>query len=115
MKRTRTGIVSLFLALFSSMAAAEPAIEESLLGLRVSSKGISYFVYSGGCTQKSDFQVYVLESYPVQLQLVRLKPDVCKVLVPDGVRIFFRWDEIGLQKGMPFRINNPVQAFTVPG
>lgn len=115
MKHLMTGIISLLLAASTTSAAAQATGEESLLGLRVTSKGIAYYVYSGGCTDKSDFQVYMLESYPVQLQLVRTKPDVCKVYVPDGVKIFFRWDEIGLQPGMPFRVRNPLQSFTVPG
>jgi hypothetical protein len=115
MKRLLTGIFSLLLALSNTAASAEPTAEEALLGLRVSSKGITYYVYSGGCTQKSDFQVYSLESYPVQLLLVRTKPDVCKVYVPDGVKIFFRWDEVGLQQGMPFRVKNLLNSFTVPG
>ncbi len=115
MKRVLTGIFSLLLTLSNTSASAEAKSEESLLGLRVTSQGIAYYVYSGGCTKKSDFQVYALESYPVQLQLVRTRADHCKVLVPDGVKIFFSWDEIGLQAGMPFRVINPLQSFTVPG
>lgn len=107
------------LALANTSALAELKLEEPLLSLRVTSKGIAHYVYSGGCTKKSDFQVYVLESYPVKLQLVRTKPDVCKVYLPDGVKIFFSWDEIGMDAGMPFRVKKffaifyrtrPVQA-----
>ncbi|HYX33881.1 MAG: hypothetical protein M3Q07_08230 [Pseudobdellovibrionaceae bacterium] len=117
MKFALTGFCSLSLLLsMTTMASAHPEAirQEALLGLRVGSKGITYYVYSGGCTVKNDFQVYTLESYPPQLQLTRLKADNCKVLVPDGEEIFFTWDEVGLQKGMPFKVLNPLQAFVVP-
>ncbi len=115
MKLGLTVIASLLLALSGTVASADPRLGEPLLGLRVNSDGITYYVYSGGCTEKSDFEVNILKSSPIQLQLIRLKPDICEVYVPDGVEIFFGWDEVGLQKGMPFRVNNPLQSFTVPG
>jgi hypothetical protein len=88
---------------------------EALLGIRVTTQGLSYYVRSGGCTTKADFTVYVMESYPPQLLLKRLKPDYCKGLAPDGVEIFFRWEELGLPKGMPFKVLNPLRDFVVPG
>jgi hypothetical protein len=115
MKFALTGLVSMLIS-FTAAAMPHQAIskQDALLGLRVGSQGITYYVYSGGCTKKSDFQVYILESYPPQLQLARLKPDHCKGLVPDGETIFYTWEEVGLQKGMPFKVRNPLESFVVP-
>jgi hypothetical protein len=116
MKHRLTGIVPVLFALNTSvMAASIPQQQEALLGLRVTSKGLSYYVYSGGCTKKDDFTVNVMESYPPQLQLKRLKADDCKGLVPDGLEIFYSWEELGLPKGMPFKVLNPLKDFVVPG
>ncbi|WP_141733308.1 hypothetical protein [Oligoflexus tunisiensis] len=114
MKFVSTVLGALLLPFSSAMADLQPPRQEPLLGLRVSSKGITYFVYTAGCTQKSDFEVYTLESYPPQLNLVRIKPDTCDAYVPDGKAIFYRWEEVGLPRGFPFKVNNPVQNFVVP-
>jgi hypothetical protein len=113
MKFVSTVLGMLLLPVSTAMADVQPK-QESLLGVRVSSKGITYFVHSSGCTKKSDFELYTLESYPPQLNLVRIRPDPCDAYVPDGQAIFYRWEELGMPRGFPFKVNNPVQNFVIP-
>lgn len=72
---------------------------ERILGYSQSAEGITYQVTSGGCTEKADFEVQQLETYPVQLKLVRNEPDFCEAYFPYGTKITFTWEELGLSAG----------------
>jgi hypothetical protein len=86
---------------------------EELFGIRVDEKGIVFQVQSGGCTQKGNFEVRILESEPLQVLLVRTRPDPCDGLVPYGEKIPFSYQELGLVEGARFIVINPRKVVTV--
>ena len=87
---------------------------EPLLGLVIRRSGITFQVPSSGCTEKSDFTVEVLESFPLQLRLIRLEEDPCDAFEPLGTRIRFSYKELGMQRGDKFRVVNPLGTAEVP-
>lgn len=100
--------------LFSSIAIANPSeVSESLFGLSPGPQGLSFQVYSGGCTDKEDFQVRILESFPMQLELIRINPDYCRAYIPYGVDITYSWEDLGLRAGDKFTVINPLRITTI--
>jgi hypothetical protein len=91
----------------------KPALE-ALHGVLFGKNGIIFQVPSSGCTQKSDFDVIIQESYPLQLRLDRIHPDVCDAYLPLGKRIFFSYHELGLVSGSEVRVVNPLGKTVVP-
>lgn len=87
---------------------------ESLLGVLFNKSGIVFQVRSNGCTQKSDFKVDVMETYPLQLRLIRIQPDPCDAYVPLGERIYFKYQELSIVPGDELRVLNPLGTITVP-
>ena len=87
---------------------------EPLLGLLIRRNGILFQVSSNGCTTKDDFQVEVLESFPLQLRLIRLQEDPCDAFRPLGTRIRFSYRELGIQRGDQLRVVNPLGTVQVP-
>ena len=101
-------ILSISGLLFASGKEAQPVVEAVLNATEVE-EGISFTVFTGGCTFKDDFEVVVNESQvPATLKLVRTRPDLCLGYFPEGVEIDFTWTELGLQK-QPVWILNPLQ------
>lgn len=80
----------------------------NLLGMTYDPSGITFQVTSGGCTNKNTLEVKILETSPVQLQLVRTKPDFCEAFFPYGVQITYTFEELGLSSGSKFVISNKV-------
>lgn len=65
---------------------------------------------SNGCTEASSFAVEVSEGDgPTRLTLTRQSPDVCKVMVPDGVELRWTFEELGLKPGSAVAVTNPVR------
>jgi hypothetical protein len=89
-------------------------IIEPLMGVIFHKHGIVFQVMSSGCTQKSDFDLQVMESHPLQLSLIRTNPDSCDAYEPLGKRIFFRYDELGIPPGNKLRVVNPLGTLVVP-
>lgn len=89
-------------------------LAEPLLGFMVTRQGLDFQVTSGGCTEKADFRVDLLESYPIQLQLIRIKEDWCKALLPEGKTISFTYEELGLSERDAFSVVNPLGVMIVP-
>ncbi len=87
---------------------------ESLMGLRIRRNAIVFQVSSSGCTTKDDFKVDMLESYPVQLRLIRLNEDPCDAYEPLGTRIRFTYKELGVQRGERIHVVNPLAIVEVP-
>lgn len=87
---------------------------ESLMGLLIRQRGIMFQVSSSGCTTKDDFQLEVLESFPLQLRLVRIHEDPCDAFVPLGTRVRFKYQELGIHPGEQFRVVNPLATMEVP-
>ncbi len=91
-----------------------PSKLEPLLGLLVRKRGIVFKVASSGCTTKDDFQLEVLESFPLQLRLIRIQQDPCDAVVPLGTHVRFTYRELGIQSGEQFRVTNPLATVEVP-
>lgn len=87
---------------------------EPLMGLLIRYGGIVFQVASSGCTTKDDFQVEVLESFPLQLRLIRLQEDPCDAYLPLGTRIRFSYRELGIKSGDQLQVVNPLGIVEVP-
>ena len=103
------GVLAAIPVSINPMPAFEP-----LLGVLIRERGIVFQVASSGCTHKSDFKVDVLESFPLQIRLIRLQEDPCDAFIPLGVRIHFTYRELGIAPGDQLRVVNPLGTVTVP-
>ncbi len=107
--------VLLFIQLLSANAQAmKTHFSSEILGFEMVSDGMIFIVYSGGCTSKEDFRIDILESNPVQVNLVRLAFDPCEAYLPLGQKIKFTWDEMGLRNEQNFFLRNPIGLLTKP-
>jgi hypothetical protein len=106
-----------FLAVSSFFIASSAfsASTEMLMGVTYDSQGVTYQVFSGGCTSKRSFSVTLLETDPVGLVLTRTSEDFCEAYLPYGVTLTYSYAELGLASGDSFVIKNPLsnQAITV--
>lgn len=87
----------------------EPKIE-SLFRYSIDAEGVGFQVYSGGCTCKKSFKFitnYDADEKLTKLTLVRLYPDHCKAIAPDGAMVWYSYSEMGLEPNSPFHIENP--------
>lgn len=111
----KSAIMAIMSACFLTSVATANSLEsrESIFGLSPGPEGLSFQVYSGGCTDKEDFQIRILESFPVQLELVRINPDYCRAYIPYGVKILYSWDELGMSSGSKFSVINPLRVTTI--
>ena len=103
------GVLATIPVTIDATPAAEP-----LLGLLIRERGILFQVSSNGCTTKGDFQVDVLESFPLQLRLIRLQEDLCDAVLPLGTRILFSYRELKIQRGDQLQVVNPLGIVEVP-
>jgi hypothetical protein len=65
-------------------------------------------VGSNGCTQISNFEVRITEGDKAEIALARTKPDLCRAIVPEGVSLSWTYEELGLKKGQPVIVKNPL-------
>jgi len=80
---------------------------EPLMGFLRDANGISFQVFSGGCTSKEDFSVKEKTADGIAaLALYRLKPDYCSARYPYGVIITFTYQELGIGPGERFSVLN---------
>ncbi len=112
-------VISITLLLLTNLAYAnqinsEDGEVERIYGMFIDPKGIVFQVSSNGCTVKKDFKVSIRESYPLQLELRRTRPDYCKGYIPYGRKILFTFKELGLNGGDQFVVSNSVEPFTIP-
>ena len=69
---------------------------------------LNVVVGSNGCTEASSFEVRIKDGDPAELTLARRAPDLCKALVPEGKSVIWTYDELGLERGQPVRVLNPI-------
>ena len=69
---------------------------------------LNVVVGSNGCTETSSFEVKIKDGEPAELTLTRRTPDLCKALVPEGVTVSWTYAELGLERGEPVRVLNPI-------
>jgi hypothetical protein len=81
---------------------------EVLKGFTSNHKGITVQVESNGCTSKSNFEISILESYPVQIRVERTKPDWCRGYLQYGTVLKYSYAELGLRSGSMFFLVNEI-------
>lgn len=69
---------------------------------------LNVVVGSNGCTEASSFEVRIKDADPAELTLVRRSPDMCKALAPEGKTVSWAYEELGLERGQPVRVLNPI-------
>lgn len=69
---------------------------------------LNVVVGSNGCTETSSFEVKIKDGDPAELALTRRTPDLCKALVAEGVTVSWTYAELGLERGQPVRVLNPI-------
>jgi len=69
---------------------------------------LNVVVGSNGCTETSSFEVKIKDGDPAELTLTRRTPDLCKALVAEGVTVSWTYAELGLERGQPVRVLNPI-------
>jgi hypothetical protein len=93
----------------SSVAHAEDEWHKvKILGYVTGPNGLTFQVPTGGCLQKSHFNVRVIREgdAPVVLQLMVNKVDECRRSYPYGTTIRFSYSEIGIEVNESFTVNN---------
>lgn len=72
---------------------------EPLRGFKINDDTIELFVTSNGCTNKENFTIQVNKGFtgvsPIELTVIRTKPDTCKML-PSVVQVIFTKKELGI-------------------
>ena len=66
-------------------------------------------VDSNGCTQAADFELSVADTAPADITVRRVREDLCKALVAEGVELRWTYADLGLEPGAPARILNPLK------
>lgn len=87
-------------------ARAEPL--EAVRKVDFDGQRLNVVVGSNGCTEASSFEVRIKDGEPAELTLARRTPDLCKALVPEGKTISWTYEELGLERGQPVRVQNPI-------
>lgn len=92
----------------SYQASANGPYLEKIMGYQPGNNSLSFQVRSGGCTQKSDFEIQVVprDNRASEVYLYRIHKDPCLSFLPTGTHIKFSLDEIGLAHGQSFVIKN---------
>lgn len=110
-------MISKFVAVLSILFclksyAIEPRIEP-LMALKVDKTGVSIRVESGGCTDKTSFQIkrsLTRDGAGQRLTFVRAEEDSCLALLRSGVLLSFSWQDLRLPVGALVKIENPIKC-----
>lgn len=89
-----------------SAARTEPL--EAVRKVDFDGQRLNVVVGSNGCTEASSFEVRIKDGDPAELTLTRRSPDLCKALVPEGKTVSWTYEELGLERGQPVRVLNPL-------
>lgn len=112
MMNTRLIVLLAFLLLvpaaaLSADAAQDTGVVEHLYGMQVGPEGVTFQVFSGGCTTKEHFRIERFTADPVQLLLIRVVPDLCEAFRPYGTTLTYSYESLGLENGQRFIVLNP--------
>jgi hypothetical protein len=98
-----------FIVVFFATTAYASGTEEVLLGIDITTETIELHVASGGCTTEEHFEFEInIGTTGTIVTIWRVIPDDCKALLPDGVRLSFDKEEIGLGGINEFTITNKI-------
>ena len=96
--------------LITSLGTKAEPTEEVLLGLDIMPNSIELHVTSGGCTSAENFSIEVNKGItgkpPYLVSVKRIKPDNCKMRIPDGVKVSFNRKKLGLDGLVEFTVTN---------
>lgn len=97
--------------------AGTPLAElEPLYRAEAGRDGLTISVGSNGCTAKADFAFYVeRKGEAVTLAFGRRRVDPCRSFAMGRTDLSFTWDELGVARGAPVFLLNPLVAWTGPG
>jgi hypothetical protein len=89
---------------------------EPLYAARAGREALVISVASNGCTTKDDF-AFRLErrGEALTLAFARRRLDTCKAFAQGRAELTFGWDELGVPRGAPLFLLNPLVAWTGPG
>lgn len=97
-------------------AASGLAELEPLYRAEAGREAITVSVASNGCTTKADFAFHVEQVGPTTtLAFGRRRIDTCKSFAMGRVDLSFTWAELGVARGTPVVLLNPVSAWLGPG
>lgn len=82
---------------------------EAIRSARFEDGALVVRVNSNGCTQASDFELSVVDGAPADITVRRVREDLCKALVAEGVELRWTYADLGLEPGAPARILNPLK------
>ncbi len=95
-------LAAIFLVTALACSATSGAHAATMRDLKIRDDGasVSVNVHTGGCTQRSDFDVSnVAKGTPAVVTIKRHKGDACEVFVPGGMWLTFTKSELGLASG----------------
>lgn len=94
----------------NDQAAAASLSGEPVRSVEFDGRNLNVVVDSNGCTEAASFEVRISDGAPSELTLVRLSPDLCKALVPDGRPVSWTYQELGIEAGDAVRLTNPLKV-----
>ncbi|MBC7467029.1 MAG: hypothetical protein H7256_13655 [Bdellovibrio sp.] len=98
-----------------SLTSRAEGVLEPLLGFMHDQNGIVFQVFSGGCTSKQSFTIENKVRNKTNLvSLVRTRPDYCKAFFFFGTYVEFSYEELGVNRGQSFEIQNSVVGSARP-
>ena len=114
----RCSIVGLAFSLASAAMAGTSQVER-VFEFRVKDTQLVFRVATGGCTEADDFklrkEVNPKAAGTVKLTLIRLKPDSCKGYFPEGTKITFDRQKLGIPASAEIELKNPQRAISKRG
>ncbi len=93
-------------------AGAERVPLAELLVAETTDAGLSVTVPTGGCTQKSDFEIKAstVSNGGASVEIRRLRKDTCKGNFPEGLKLVFTWDDLKLPANTKLGVKNLINA-----
>ena len=88
----------------------ENGVAQEIFGFRPDSEGVTFYVSSGGCIGKDEFEIKLSGDSPKKLRLVTKVAPGCEAYYPYGQKLKYTWKELGLQAGDKFVLDNKIQA-----
>ncbi len=85
---------------------------ENILGIEMVDDKLNIRVHSNGCTSKESFKVNVIKGFtglpPYILEVYRVKPDWCRMYVPNGIVLEYTLAELGIEPNADFHLSNKI-------
>lgn len=107
-------IIFMLLLALTPLCNAHAASDEMIIGYIPNISDIYLRVFSGGCTEKTDFAFEVREVDARKLiTFYRLRPDYCLSFLPTGKTLIFTHRELGLRSGEHFNVTNAIRDSVV--